>query len=423
VERKRRTARIYIAECAAEYLTALLVTGSFLAKLTDSLGFSDTLTAILTAFVSLGSTFQLLSIFFFRGGKVKKKIIGFFLANETLFALLYLLPGVSIPSSVKTVLFVIFIFGGRLFLNVSYAPKTSWYMSNVDNDKRGVFSANKEMISLLAGTVFSFVMGNIIDRMEAGGQLRQAFVVMAATLLGLMVIHLLLLLFSHEEDKPAAKDESFFVRMASVMRDKRTRSTILIAVIWSVATHVSTPFYGTYAIKELGLSMTVISLITGAVYSAFRIIFSFLWGKIADKASFARMATCCFIVAFVAFSLNSFTVPANGKVFYTAYYILYAISMGGINSALMNLVLDYAPEEMHSDALAVKGTVAGLAGFLATLAVTPLVDWIQNRGNRFLGMNLYAQQVVSALAAVLLLGLVIYLGRLCKKEQRNTIDK
>ena len=59
----------YIIEAALEYFISLLVTGAYLARITGALGFSDSLTGILSSFVSLGCVFQLSSIRLFRNQK------------------------------------------------------------------------------------------------------------------------------------------------------------------------------------------------------------------------------------------------------------------------------------------------------------------------------------------------------------------
>ena len=121
----------------------------------------------------------------------------------------------------------------------------------------------------------------------------------------------------------------------------------------------------------------------------------------------------------VGFVINIFTVPENGKVFYTVYYMLNAIAMAGINSAVINLIYDYVEKEKRIGALALKSTLAGFAGFFTTLLVSPLVTYIQNNGNSFLGLNVYAQQVVSAIAALLLTVLIVYLNMVVRKIENR----
>jgi hypothetical protein len=67
-------------------------------------------------------------------------------------------------------------------------------------------------------------------------------------------------------------------------------------------------------------------------------------------------------------------------------------------------------------ALALKSTVAGLSGFAASLLVSPLVDYIQKNGNCFLGMQIYAQQVLSAITLLITIGLLIYTNTVMRKK-------
>ena len=170
--------------------------------------------------------------------------------------------------------------------------------------------------------------------------------------------------------------------------------------------------------KELGFTMTFVSLLSAA-YAIVRTVFSRPMGKFADQYSFASMLNICFSIMLVAFCINIFTVPTNGKFFYTVYYMLNAIGMAGINSATINLIYDYADKEKRIGAFALKSTFAGFAGFFTTLIVSPLVSYIQSCDNTFLGIHLYAQQVVSAIAALLLVVLIMYLNLVVRKIQKD----
>ena len=117
----------------------------------------------------------------------------------------------------------------------------------------------------------------------------------------------------------------------------------------------------------------------------------------------------------VGYCINIFTIPENGKVFYTVYYILNAIAMAGINSATINLIYDYVDKEKRVGALALNSTLAGFVGFFTTLIVSSLVSYIQDNGNVFLDLHLYAQQVVSAVAVLVLIVLIIYLNTVVRK--------
>lgn len=417
-----KTSRVlYVLEATFEYFISLLVTGAYLAKVTSAIGMSDTATGILTSFVSLGCGFQIIAIFLANKRPVKRWVTILHTLNQLFFALIYLVPFVPLNSTQKTVLFVVFLLLGHIINNVVNSPKINWFMSLVDDKKRGSFTASKEMVSLISGMFFSFLVGAIMDHFEMIGNVRGSFIVCGIGVFALTIFHSATLIFSKEKQVEEKEKIPTKKLLSEFLKDKNLFKVILISVLWNVVSYSATPFYGSYQIKELGFSMTFVSILS-ALYAIVRTIFSRPMGKFADKYSFAKMLNVCFIIMLVGFGINAFTVPENGKVLYTIYYMLYAIAMAGINSAVINLIYDYVDKEKRIGALALKSTLAGFAGFFTTLLVSPLVSFIQQNGNVFLGIHVYAQQVVSVIAFVLLVVLVIYLNVVVTKIEKKNIE-
>ena len=405
----------YIMESTFEYFISIMITGAYLAKLTSTLGFSDGLTAILGAFVALGCSFQLFAIAVFKGGPVKRRVTVMHIINQLLFAGIYLVPFVNIGSTGKTVLFILLLMGGYFFANLVSAPKANWCMSLVEDGKRGVFCSVREAVSLVGGILFNLAMGSIIDSMEAAGKTRTSLLICAITIFILMVLHTVTLFLTKEKETPhIASNKGVMERFQMVLSDKNIVKVIAVSVFWTTANHIATSFYGTYQVKELGFSMKYVAVLS-ILYAVVRVPCSFVLGRYADKHSFAKMLKICYGIAALSFFVCTFAVPSNGKIFFTAYYLLMAAAMGGINSAEINLIFDYVSPEKRSDALAVKQTVYGIMGFLSTLVATPLLNYIQASGNRLFGIPVYAQQVLSLLAGVATVALIIYLDRVVLK--------
>ena len=412
---------MYVAEAAIEYFISMIVTGAYLAKVTTAIGISDGLTGILTSFVSLGCGFQIIAIFLANRRPVKRWVTALHSLNQLFFALIYLVPFMRVPQTVQIAIFVVFFLLGHVLNNVVNSPKINWFMSLVDDKRRGRFTALKESVSLIGGMLFSFGVGAAIDAYEAAGNLNGAFIFCGAGIFVLMLLHTGTLLLSKE--KPAAEEKKIPVRklLGELIRDKGLLKVIMISVLWNVAHYVTTPFYGTYQIGELGFTMTFVSLLS-VLYAVVRTLFSRPLGKFADKHSFTQMMKICFIIAAAGFGVNAFTVPANGKVLYTVHYLLYAVGMAGINSGEINMIYDYIGQEKRVAALALKNTLAGFAGFFATALASLLVEKIQADGNIFLGMNVYAQQVMSAIGCLLTLGVLLYVC-LAFRQKKNPTGK
>lgn len=166
---------LYILEAALEYFITTAVGGVYLAKLTAYIGFSDSLTGILSAFVSLGCGFQIIAIFLAHKKPVKRWVTVLHIVSQSLFVLLYIVPLFGISAAAKAVLFVLLLLSAYIIHNIINAPKTTWYMSLVKDEKRGVFTANKEIVSLLGGVFFSWALGAMMDGFERRENMRDAF--------------------------------------------------------------------------------------------------------------------------------------------------------------------------------------------------------------------------------------------------------
>lgn len=417
-EKKLKISRtLYIIEAAIEYFVSILVSGSFLATITRELGISDSLTGILSSIISLGCLFQLLSIFI-RKTQVKGLVIALSITNQLLFMLLYVTPMTSFNSKTKIVIFAVLIFLAYLIYNFTHPKKINWLMSLVDDKSRGRFTANKEIVSLLTGIFFSFGMGAVIDHFTERGEIRVAFTISAIVIFVLMVLHSLTMIFSAEKTAPKLASQSFRQTISELIKNKNILRVSVVFVLYYAANYSATPFYGTYQIGELGLSLKLISAmaICGSVS---RILVSNFWGRYADKNSFAKMIEKCLIFMIVSKIFVVFAVPSTGKYIFILYYIFNGIAQGGINSALINLIFDYVSIEKRSDSLAITQAAAGLTGFLTTLLISPLVSYIQKNGNMIFGIHIYAQQFVTVIGAILAILAVIYVRSIFIKKQVN----
>lgn len=398
---------MYILEAGLEYLISILVAGSYLATLTKELGFSDSLTGILSSVISLGCLFQLLSIFI-RREAVKSLVIVMSILNQLLFMFLYVVPIIHISSQAKTFLFVICIFSAYLIYNIAHPKKINWLMSLVDNQHRGRFTANKEISSLLAGMFFSYGMGTLIDFYNEQGRQRTAFVISAMVIFILMLLHTASMLLAPEQNATTPPQKNLLTGIKEIISNRNVLHVTVIFVLYYISTYVATPFYGTYLINELCFSLKLVSALT-IVSSLLRILVSKFWGQYADKTSFTNMTQKCLFVLGLGYFFAACAVPVNGKIMFALYYAFHGIAMGGINSALINLVFDYVPIDKRSDSLAICQAASGVAGFVATLAVSPLIASIQANGNQLFGLHLYAQQLVSGIAFVIVMAAIIYI--------------
>lgn len=404
---------LYIIEAMLEYFVALSVADVYLVKIAAATGMSDQATAVLTSFVSLGCGFQFLSIFFFRSNKVKKKATAGHIISQLLFTCAYLVPLAACSGQIKSALLVISLLVAQILHNAVNAPKTDWYMSMLKDEKRGAFTAIKEIVSLFGGMAFTYGLAFLFDKFEADGNQTGSFIC-GAVILGIVtLLHTITLVFTKEKPDFSEKDGSIArsdVQKTSVkalLRDKTMWKIVFLSSLWSAANYATLSFSGTYRLNELGFSLTLSAIITAAG-SVARAVFSVPLGKLGDKKGFSTLLYVSFLIAAAAYLAMAFAAPSNGKLLFTVYYVLYCVAMAGINGSMINIVYDYVPSTRTSDVLAVKQSVSGIIGFLVTLALAPLMTLIQSHNNLVFGITVYSQQIFAVISLVIVLFLAAF---------------
>ena len=408
---------MYILQAGLEHLVSILVGGSFLATMTKELGMSDSLTGILSSIISMGCLFQLLSVPL-RPRRTKPLVIALSIANQLLFALLYIIPLSGLGQQSKTVLFVGTIIGAYLLYNIAHPKKINWMMALVDDHQRGKFTANKEIISLLAGMLFSFGMGAVTDYFAEIGEIKIAFILSALVLLVLTAGHTASMLLAVEKPLPSTQKKSLKRNIKEMLTNKNVLSVTGLFAIYYISNYCWSPFLNTYYINELGFNLKTVTGL-GIAGSVARILVSRFWGKYADKNSFSVMLEKCFIILLLDRLCVAFAMPSTGIVMVTLHIVLNAVAMGGVNSAMINLVFDYVQPEKRADSLAICQAVAGTVGFLTTLLASPVISVMQGNGNHLLGMTVYAQQLLSVVSLLIVLIIIVYNRKVIMKNKKE----
>lgn len=405
---------------AFEYFAAILISGAFLASLLTKIGVPDALVGIISSLASFGYVAQFFAMFLSGRARSAKRIVATtHVISQLMFVTLYLVPFVHVPQGVKTALFVVLYLCGS-FIQFLIAPiRTNWNMSYVNPRERGSFSATKEIVSLIGGMVFSWIMGSVIDHCDEIGQSETGFILCGITIFVLSILIMICYLPVKELKPPAqeSKQPTISEVIKGTLLDKRFRKIIYLDIIFRIATGICSPFLGTYVNNELGLSLSTIAIIS-IVSSTTRALISRPMGRFADKTSWANSLQLCFTLAAIGFFVNMFTNPANGLVMYTIYILFIAVYSAGSNSGMTNIVFDYAKPHLRTGAFGIKGTIGGIASVLSTLVGAKIVDAVQANGNMVFGMKIYAQQILSFLSGLMFLLAVLYIRLVIKKLKR-----
>ena len=394
--------RMYVIECALSYFISIITSGAYLAKLTTSIGISDSMTAILSSISSLACVFQLMSIPLSHKKSYKGTVITSALISNLLRSLLYLIPFFGFAYGVNSALFFICILFSYVFLQIGAPLKFTWFMSLPSPEQKGAFQSVVQMFSRATGLVFSFAASWLLDCFTKSGQTEAMFLTFSLTILGLSLCSFIALVLSSERKMEPAPRSSILSDIKVVIRQPGFVTYVVMYIVYAIAFNITGSFLGTYMVKDLGLSMVQISVLT-AVNSVVAVIALGVFGRFAKKKVLAKSIMAGYPIYALSHLFVTFATPSNGFTVILLYYVFNPIGNAGVLVGMEPILFDTVAEGYRASAISLKNVIAGLIAFPATLAATPLMNYIQSSDNSFLGIKMYAQQLFGAISCVLML--------------------
>ena len=418
-----------IIEAALEYFIALCVTTTLLTALLNFMEVDPALQGIIGSITSLACVAQLCAVFWVKKSYPCKKWVCILnLVNQLAFLLLYCVPFISLPQTVKIAVFIAILLCACLLQHYPTPSRTQWHMSLVEDSHRGVFTAKKEIISLIGGMIFSMGSGALIDYFrDVKNDMQTCFIIFAVTIAVLAVLHLITMLSIKEPCPSEIPKKKTFREIISLIFGSKKLLRVLIFDALYCMSGVSVAFLPVFAqINEKNPEAVTLGLTAGAmaavsvVHSIFRASVSVPLGRYADKRSWASLLRLCMSVMTVGYTLLTFCTPALGTlsiIIYVAFYLCYAFSLAGSNSSLINLCFDYVEHEDRRYILGIKNAISGVATFLTSLLWGYIVSVIQGNNYSVFGLTVYPIQLLSAISAVMTLVLVTVVLPGLKKDK------
>ncbi len=138
------------------------------------------------------------------------------------------------------------------FLSVCF----KWANSFVKPTKRGLFSARKEMISLVGGMIFTALTAYIINKFESLNNLEGAFLFIGTSIFILNVCNFICLsLIKKSVPKEQSETKApLNVIVKNTLGNKNFRNVIVLTVLWDVARYFSIGFMGVFKTSDLKIS-------------------------------------------------------------------------------------------------------------------------------------------------------------------------
>ena len=406
----KRSRWMYIFECTFEYFVIMLITGAYLAKLLSNMGIPDATVGIISSILSLAFISQLISIFFVQKIKnVKKTVVPIHIIGQLLFASLYLLPFLNLPTKVASLL----VGGGLLFgylCNYSVATIIyKWGNRFVNPAGRASFAATKDIIGLSTGMAASLGTSWLFERICDTKGDHVAFIFLSVLIL-IYIVADLICLMSMTNVKQEQEERAHTLGVMEVMKMLFSNKSFLCVVctnaLWYVAIGFYIGFIGIYEIKDLGMDLTLIAAI-GIGSSFMQMAFSKPIARYTDNRSYARGMRLGFTIAAVAMLCVVFTTPKTWWMI-IVYALTYSSAMAGVSQNFNNIAFSYVDAKYYVEAVEIKNSISGICGFVTSLIGAAILDAVQKNGNQLFGIKVYGQQVLALIAFVIVVFNILF---------------
>lgn len=422
----RTVSRIsYYALSALNYIALLLLSDVFFVDLMQYAGFDDAAIGIISSSLGFVTFVQLLLLFIGHKIRRRKAVILFgFTGMAVMFVFIHIIALVPMDMQIKQILIVACLLIGRLLVNFASPVLAIFQYSFVSYQERGTVTATNSTVSLATAIVFTLAIGKVRDYYRETGNVEQGLIV-TAVFLGIVTIltaiSVLLMRDSStkaEESRPVSGVKDIF---RNTLGSKSFLYMLLFYILWQVASFITNSFWGVYKLNELQYSIGTVQIINTACNILAMLLVRPL-GKFADKHTHSLCLKFSLMGYAVSFAVGAFTSPDHAWL--AIVQALIAAVPGTIMCAcFFNMLLEYVGPTYYMYGYALTNCISNVFGFGISFFAAWLLKTIQSLGNTLFGMTIYAQQILSAISAVMTLGLLAYAHFvLTKLPKRQLID-
>ena len=393
----KRSRKAYVSQCTIEHLLGILVLDAFLAKVLTYLGMSDALVGIIASFSSVAFVFQLLSVNLVRSRFSTKNMVTFIdVFSQLLFTLVYFMPFIPLSPDARRITVVVSMIVAQIGKTMISSLYYKWGNTYVEDDKRAVFSARKECISLIVGIVFQFVMAAIVDKLESLGNMEGALLFVGCSMMILNISNFISFYLIKDETRDAR--DSMRVSNKEIISHIRSNKIFLhftlIGFLSGFGGGMLGGFIGVYKIHELAFGVLTIQIIN-IIADFFRMAISMPFARYSQKRGFARGLQFSTYMTVASHLFLLFTAPST-RWLIVGQTLLSVGAQAGSYQNSFNIGYTLLPEKYMVQAMSIKRTASGIVSFCAALLGGKVLSLIQvNGGISVFGIHLYAQQFIA----------------------------
>lgn len=382
-----------------------LTSGAFLAGYASFLGSDDAFNGIIGSMSVLSGVIALFSPMYFEkrtSCKLQVTLLNFL--HRFILGSMVLIPLITSVRSVKLILMAFMYLVA--YISISFAnPAGNGILIDITPESiRGRYFGKRESCFLAIGTVFSIVMGRVLDKYRSDGNEYGGFVVMFSVILLLSLVDGFLWSKIKEPYKDNKKKSSYTIKQIITIPLKNSgfRKIIIFYVLYNIGLQIGGPFFSVYMVTGLKLDYTYITVV-GTIGTVVNVILVRVWGKIADHKSWNFVLKNSIMMLGITHALWFFVNPATAFILVPILHITSGASWAGIGISTFNIQFIFSPEDGRTVYIGFNTALGGIMGFLGTLTGSFLLGVFENVNPVIAGVEFSGMQILFGISGVMLL--------------------
>lgn len=416
-----------IGDSAAQTIVQL-AGGTFIVALMSSVNISDANIGLITSLATLSTLFQLLVMSFVNQLSKYKLFICLMVFMKILFALIYFVPLLNWPIKGQ----ILTIIGGfsiaQICSQISNPPIQDWIASLVPTKLRGRYFAIKDSIAVFVTVSIMLLAGIMLDFARTVNE-ELGFILIGALLTVLVLVNLIAFscmkeprtLYTdcnvkemHGHLAKHAKLAQKHSKKCSLSQEFKTafgsslfKKALFLNLLWMTAFYIAAPFNSSYQIKELALPYTFI-MIVGFLSNLLRIYIMPKIGVMADRYGMAKVFKYFLLSLMLNYLLTAFSLPGNARIMMPLSSLFSAVGWAFVGIGMFGIQLQFLDKTKRMVQLSILSAISGVYGFIVSFLGSRFMDYLQHSPVSLWGQELYAQQVLNVLGALLLIITFLY---------------
>ncbi len=378
--------------------------GAFLAGYANFLGADDSFNGLIGAIPVLAGVMSLLSPLYFEKKERRKPLVVLLnFLHRFILGLMVLIPLIASGKSERLALLTVFYLVAYMAISFSNPAASAIQIDLTPENIRGRYFSKKESYFLAVGTLFTLVLGPVMDSYKAGGNQYGGFVIMFIIVLLLSFANGYFWLRIKEPDRVKSKT-TFKLRQIVTMPLKNLgfRKIIIFFILYNVGLQIGGPFFSVYMVTGLKLDYTYI-MVMGMLFTIVDVILVRVWGRIADRKSWNFVLTYSILTLGIAHFSWFFVNGSTAFIMVPLLHILSGAGWAGLGISTFNIQFIYSPADGNTVYIGFNAALGGLMGFLGTLAGSGLLIVMQGMGLNLSGFMIGGMQVLFLLSGLTLM--------------------